>query len=215
MKFFKIEISNKTDILAFAAFLLALGSVVYQTIGFFRGPDINLFPPEQILINSENYPGSGIYARFSAPISYVNKGQVGHNGVIRREKLIFYLGAKRYEQVWQTFESFDLKDGELIKQYKSDAHPVPVNAGSSISHETYFAPRAIRCPADNPECDKWKYYLEWSVFINELEKIQQLEFIFHSETFENEKLEEKCTIDIDKALIERLNIDKWAAPSCW
>ena len=215
IRFLGLEIERKTEIIALAAFFLALGGIIYQVVSFLSGPEVKMFPPEQIFINSEDYPGSGSYVRFGARLAYVNVGQLGYNDVIRRESLVFSLGGKEYEQIWQTFESFDLKESKLIRHYISDAHPVPVNAGCAVSHETYFAPRSIRRPRGNQSCDKWKNYLKWDDFVTELAKIKELTFTFRSEMYGGSKLTVACTIDIDGALIERLRKTKWAAPSSW
>jgi|GEM_PF-6941364 len=44
-----LEIGRKTDILAFAAFFLSISSLVYQTVGFIRGPDVALIGPRQVI----------------------------------------------------------------------------------------------------------------------------------------------------------------------
>ena len=215
IRLFGLEIERKTEIIALAAFLLASSSVIYQIYNLFRGADIRVFPPNQIFINSEFYPNSGSYVRFGARLAYVNKAQMGYNDIINKEAIIFSLGGKTYEQVWQTFESFDLKESKLKRNYLSDAHPVSVSAGSSESHETYFAPRSVRCLRNNENCNKWKNYLKWDDFISEIEKVKDLTFTFNSETYDGSNLEVECTIDVDEALIDRLNKSKWAAPSCW
>lgn len=214
-KFPFLEIERKTDILAFAAFLLALSSVIYQIHSFLKGPDVKMFPPEQVFITAFSYPGTGFYVRFGARLAYVNEGRLGYNDVLRRESMFYSLGGKEYEQTWQTFESFDLKESKLIPHYISDAHPITINAGSAVSHETYFAPRSVRCTSANRDCNKWKNYLKWDDFIKELSKVQKLTFRFKSETYSGSTLLAECTIDIDEALIERIKKRKWHAPSCW
>jgi hypothetical protein len=215
-KFPFLEIERKTDLLAFAALLIALSSVIYQIHGFFKGPDVKMFPPEQVFIKAFSYyQGAGFYVRFGARLAYVNEGRLGYNDVLRKESMFFSLGGKEYEQTWQAFESFDLKENELISHHISNAHPIPINAGSAVSHETYFAPWPVRCPKAVQKCDKWKNYLKWDDFVKKLESVQELTFRFKSETYSGSTLTTECTIDIDEAFIKGLKKRKWHAPSCW
>ena len=85
---FGIEIERKTDILAAAAFVLAILGVLWQVWAFAQGAKVNIFPTDQLLImNSEvlkkNFPRGGPYVLFSATMSYVNQGQAGYNATIK------------------------------------------------------------------------------------------------------------------------------------
>ena len=100
--FFRLEIERKTDILAFAAFIISLTSLSYQAYGFFRGPSVVEFPPEQILFFPEKW--SGDYLHAAAQVTHVNRGSEGKNAVVRQETMTFELANKLYELKWQDFE---------------------------------------------------------------------------------------------------------------
>lgn len=218
LKILGLQIERKTDILALAAFLLALGGITYQIYGFLRGADVELFPSEQIFIIAAQYPEiSERYVRFDARMAYINKGYPGYNAVIRSESIKYSLAGKNYEQKWQAFESFNIKQSKLISVYKDDAHPIPIMAGRAESHDTYFAPRTIRCAEDDVNCDKYKNYLTWDNFINFLSEpeIKELQFELVSEIYGGPTLNIKCTIEIDYNFMEQLKKTGWHAPSCW
>jgi len=142
--FFGIHIERKTDILAFAAFLIALSGVFLQVSSFFRGPVVRIFSPPQILIRkADPFPSGRVPVRFAALVAYVNDGDAGYNATIRRELLHYELESQTYTQEWQEFIASDLAaDGKLQMNPKGVAQPMVLNAGSSMSHETYFTPLA-------------------------------------------------------------------------
>jgi hypothetical protein len=212
---FGIHVARKTDILAFAAFLIALGGIIYQVSGFFRGPVIHVFPPSQILIRRDTLPSGRAPVRFAAiPVAFVNDGDAGYNATIRRELLHYQLPAgTNYTQIWQEFTASDADSkGKLDMHPQGSALPFVVNAGSSVSHETYFTPMPVN-PKDNP--DEWVNFLEWDKFLSDLEGIKSLTFEVESQIYEHKSVFTSCTVDIDQNVIDRLKRDTWYAPSCW
>jgi hypothetical protein len=60
MKFLGIEIERKTDILAMAAFLISIGSIIGQLALLIRGAEIVLDGPRQVvLLFDEGYDVCG------------------------------------------------------------------------------------------------------------------------------------------------------------
>lgn len=51
-----LEIERKINIIALAAFFLALGRVLFQAIACFRGSVVHLFPPDQVVLRAQVYP---------------------------------------------------------------------------------------------------------------------------------------------------------------
>lgn len=210
-----IEIERRTDILAFAAFLMALGNVVYQAALAFRGPDIHLFPPEQLVILGEQYPSGKRYVRFAAKMSYVNDGSVGYNAAVVGESLHFQLGDTQYEQRWQTFESFQRSPDDPLKLESlktEDAHPFTLAAGSTVGHETYFAPRKRAFVLED---ERAQSYLEWPAFLEQLEKLPEVRFELRAEVHGMAPEHVGCTIRVDDELRDKLEQRGWYAPSCY
>lgn len=209
-----LEIEKRTDFLALAAFSLALLSAAYQLFGFVRGFDVVLIEPEQVLIVFDDYGNSRYVTRVHARMAYVNRGQPGYNAALAKERVRFTLDGVPYEQMWQTFQSFDADGAELVAHYESDARPTAIAAGSAISHETYFAPHPEPCPPAPEDCDKWANLLSREQFIRLLGNETILEFTFVAELFGGPAIETTCLIDVDAELFSLLAINGWAAPLC-
>ncbi len=212
---FGIHVARKTDILAFAAFLIALGGITIQVSGFFRGPVIRIFPPPQILIRRDTLPSGRAPVRFGALVAYVNDGDPGYNATIRRELLRYKLcPEKQYTQVWQEFTASDVDpDGKLNMHPQGAALPMVVNAGSSISHETYFTPMPLRVSKENP--DEWANFLEWNEFLRGLEGLNSLTFEVETQIYGHKSKFTTCSVEINPKVIERLKSATWYAPPCW
>lgn len=223
-KFFGIQIEKKTDILAFAAFLLATASIMSQVYSFFRGADVTLFPPEQIFIirdnlGTENKPN--YHVRFNVRMAYVNTGAVGYNAVIERETLSFTIvktdGSYTYEQAWSSFTTFDLIKGQYEPFERAPANPKPINAGSAESHDTYFSPRSIPCEGAKDDCpEKWSNYLKWVDFLTMIKDVnaRRIDFMLVGKLYGSDPVNASCTIYITPTLISWLDKDKAYSPSC-
>lgn len=210
-----IEIDKKADILSFAAFLLALAGILYQVYGFFQGPHVILFPPEQIAISAFKIaPANKEFVRFIVPMSYVNKAQPGYNAVIKKELITFTIGGKSYVHKWQEFGSSTSDEkGKFVFKKKSDAQPTTINAGSSESHETFFAPFSIREKALQQGEDKYKNYLQWQAFLKELSNSKKIQVDVVAEVYKKGDLELRCELDVNDKMIEFLEKKKWTAPA--
>lgn len=212
---FGLEIEKRTDVLALAAFTLAILGILIQVYAFLRGFDVRLFHPEQVLIVFQKYTDGREYMRVSARMSYVNLGRPGYNATIRRERVEFTLGGRDYVQYWQAFQSFDMEQAKLVTHYESDAHPFPVLAGNANSHETFFAPRPIQCRSGDADCKSEHNYLVANDFIRSLNGIGQLKFNFVADVFGGDLKPTSCIVNIDTNVILHLATNNWAAPSCW
>jgi len=211
---FGIHIARKTDILAFAAFLIALSGILVQVVGFLRGPKIRIFPPPQIVIRKDTLPSGRAPVRFAALVAYVNDGDSGYNATIRREFLHYRLFGKTYTQTWQEFTASDADpDGKLNMHPQGVALPMVINAGASASHETYFTPLPVQASKDNR--DEWTNFLEWDEFLKELEGIRSLTFEIEAQVYGHKSVLTRCTLDVSQDVIFRLKRSTWYAPPCW
>lgn len=214
-RFFRY-VEPRTDIVALAAFLLALGSIVTQIVFFIEGPEVVLFPPNQVIMIKREYPeGEDYLALIAAPMAYVNTGRIGHNGVIRRERVRFQLGGSPYEQVWHSFVSTDAEADEFKEERTGEAKPLPVNASSAESHETAFVPYPVRCLPEQPDCDPNANFLPWREFLRGLAKVDRLRFHFEAEIYQEGTVTATCYIEADADLQVRLIDRGWAGARCW
>ncbi len=210
-----LEIERRTDFLAMAAFILALMGTLYQVFGYFKGSEVKLFPPPQVLmISAANSAGDQII-RMHARMAFVNSGEPGYHASISLMNVNFQFSGTRYEQFWQLFQSYDNDKDTLVPHYVSDARPFPVNAGSAVSHEILFAPHPIRCRNQSKDCDKWKNVIYSSKFFQGLEQIDTLTFTFTAEVFGETQVSTTCIVDIDNDVRDNLVLNGWAAPRCW
>jgi hypothetical protein len=150
-----------------------------------------------------------------ARLAYVNTGQPGYNGTLRRETVRLRLDTQDYEWVWYHFLSTDAKGTELQHVDKGEAKPLPVTAGSSKSHETEFIPRRVRCQPNQTGCDTNANFLAKEQLLVALEKQGQLRFTFITEVYGERSVTATCTSDVDAGLRLALKEYDWAAVSCW
>lgn len=144
MRFLGIDISRKTDILAFAAFLLSLSSIAYQIFVFFAGPKVTLAKPRQVVVLMHPAPDTKErYLTFISTLAYVNSGQLGKNAVVMQEDVSFSLEGETYNYTWNQFGLLAfVSDSRKIKFDTSRAAgPFVVPAGGAEAHETLFAAR--------------------------------------------------------------------------
>ncbi|MBI1920123.1 MAG: hypothetical protein HYS23_03475 [Geobacter sp.] len=216
MKIFGIEIERKTDILALAAFTLALAGMLHQFSGYLHGPVVKLFLPEQVLIFADKIGAAQTeYVRFAAPMAYVNTGQPGYNAAIKSEAIRFTMAGRSYEQKWQEFGSSGSNNNNLTWKKNGDAHPFAIEAGSTESHETAFAPRTVLVRGGEDPAARSRNYLKWDEFITGLSGNKEFEITFVSEIYGKSPVNVKCKIYLTDAIVRTLKERKWVAPSCW
>ncbi len=154
--------------------------------------------------------------RMHSTMAYVNQGQLGYNAAIAQgDGFEFELDGQTYEQVWQTFQGFDVKENKLVPHFTSDAHPVPVAAGSAVSHETYFVPQPKRCGPDRTTCKKWENLITAADFLVKLDGKSELTLNFSAFPYGSEPVSQSCTISLDEDFFSNLGINGWDAPLCW
>jgi hypothetical protein len=214
-----LTIKRETDVVALAAFILALGAVTYQLTAYFRGARARLFPPEQILIHGEEYPNGHTFVRFAARMAYINSGDLGYNAIIRHESLSVQIGQKEYEQKWQYFIHSDSSaDGKtLYLGSQEEAVPTPISGGDAKTHETYFAPWPIDCKSTvRADCNPDANYLDWDTFLKSIKLGDVLTFQLTADIDEGKIEIVNCTVDVTHGVIEQLNTtrNKWGTPAC-
>lgn len=152
MKLLGLEIANKTDILAFTAFVLSLISVVYQVGNFLLGPEIILADPRQVVLYFTPTPDADErHLTFISALAYVNRGNAGNNGVVMEERIGFSMNGKDYIFTWHGFVLMTSQP-MLIASNESDkrririkeiktAGPFVIPGSGAEAHETRFAAR--------------------------------------------------------------------------
>ena len=213
LRFLRLELERKTDILAAAAFFISIGGILYQIFLFTRGADVIQFPPEQIVFYPDT-SGTVDYINSGAAVSYVNKGKGDKSAVIKAERFIFSIAGRTYELRWQNFVDYSSKGNQLVIENAKPAVPAVVKSGEAITHETHFAPRSL--PTENGmDRSKFKNYLAWNTFVTELEKVKELDVRIVSELYDMKDKETNVYIQVTPVMIQSLKNNKWYASSCW
>jgi len=218
INFFGLKIARDTDILAAAAFVISIVGIVYQIIyqvyGFYQGPEVVQFPPEQILFFSE--VGNGVYCLHAgAQLSYANKGREGFTTVLKRARMTFSLTGKPYEIDWQDFEQFGNDGPRLTRgETRESAAPIVIKAGEVVSKETHFAPRTLLVTGQGQSTDAYANYLAWDKFVGELGKLKELDIVITSEFYGLKDQQVKVFVRVNESLMAALKTDKWDSPSC-
>ena len=212
-----ITIERRIDVLTLLAFLLALSTAGYQACIFFRGAQISLIPPEQVLLNFVKTDDPGDNRKFLnivARMAYVNSAQQGYDAVLRKESVEFVLDGVKYIQRWHSEQKItDLdNNGVLEIEHVDEARPRPINGGSALSREVVFAPFPEWCAND---CDRDKNFLFKSDALPKILKQESITFIFSYELFGESKPESaQCVVDIDNRVKDDLKKRDWTSPLC-
>lgn len=211
-----LTIKRETDIVALAAFVLAVAAVIYQVSAYFRGARVTLFGPEQMLIHGDQYPGGETYVRFAARMSYLNSGDIGYNAVVGREFLRVQVSNTAYTQAWEYFIQSNSTDGKTLSLGdQKEAVPTPINGGDSKTHETYFAPWPIDCKGAS-DCKPDANFMLWETFLNSIKSGGVLTFQMTADIYGEKEQTVTCTVDVTAALLDQLRTtpNKWGAPPC-
>lgn len=219
-----IEFERKTDVLAFAAFLLGLGGIMSQIVAHVRGPEVQLFAPHQVLFHCEERQQDSPIIRFSAIFAYTNTGPIGYNATIRRELLKYSISDNEYYQVWQKFVVTDVGHNpkkcarNLEIEAKGLASPFAVNAGASVSHETHFHPAST---LEDQGTNKIGHanFVTFDAFDSMIGKVGDkpisMLFEFIAEISGESPGIAACRVQIDDDLRYWFRHKGWIAPRCW
>jgi hypothetical protein len=175
-----LEIDNKTDVLAFTAFLISVVTLSYTFKSFIEGADIMLFEPPSIVVAAAQYETDGPpYVVLISRFSYLNKGDKDYSAIVTSEKAKFRIGDQWIEHDWNAFVAsttaagvFNL-GGKIKPIFRDVAAPFVVAGGDSKSHETFLAPRTITCPSADAGCDENRNFAKLDSFISEFVPLMQ------------------------------------------
>ncbi len=207
-RIFGIDIERKTDILAFAAFVISIGGLITQTVNLVKGPDVKLEAPKQVLLTSQLYPDGKHYIRIAAKLIYLNKGSPGYDDITKSEEAYFSVNNRRIKLSGQEYIASGVENKQLVVQKKSDADPVQIKSGSVVVHETYFAPWPSK------GSDVSSNFIEFSEFVNCLRKQPELNIEFVVKTFNCGTINKVNCRLLTKHFVQHLESKKWSAPVC-
>jgi len=201
-KFFGIVIERKTDVLAFAAFVISIGSLTAQFVNLIRGPEIVLDGPKLVTLYSATASDNRDYLRLVATFTYLNKGSPGYDDILKSENVTVVmdgvaikLSAKNYIETYSANKN-------MVREFKNDAIPVALKSGAVTSHETEFIPY----PGQNKSSDL--DHAEINQFVKTLQRSSSLTVQFNIETYEGQVINKSCTLKPKKVAYYLRDTDK-------
>jgi hypothetical protein len=224
VSFLGFVIVTKADLLAAAAFLLSLVSVIYQLSSWIKGPSPSVYPPDLVYVFFDQYANNRIVVRFASQLSAVNTADPGHDAIVRDISLEATAPGLDITQEWLSFVTVQRDGTRLLVTPKEAAHPFPVVAGGSVSYAISFAPLEEACPGIDAKansappaqvCDHDRQFVSDTDFLNKIAKIDSLELKFRVRFVGVSKaLIASCTIPIGVAFRQYVSENDWFAARC-
>ena len=221
---FGFVIVTKSDLLAAAAFLLSLITVVYQFSSWVRGPAPSVYPPDVMYVFFDQYANNRTIVRFAAQLSFVNTAEAGHDAIVR--DITLQESAKddlSIKQQWLSFVTIQRDRTRLMVVPKEAAHPFPIIAGGAMSNTVSFAPleqACLRSVNGSPKapiavaCDSDQYFVTDIDFLNKIADIDALTLQFSARIVGSGRpLVTSCTLPVGVALRQYLAENEWFAAS--
>lgn len=208
---------SASDWAACIALVLSLGSLVWNTFNWLAGEDVQLLPPDKILIVRDGATDQSPI-RVSLRIAYANTGARGYDGIVRGEKVNFTLGNRKITQQSQSIVKVSPNSkGNPNFDYIEDSGPLVVPAGSAVSREVYFEPQPIDCRGEN-DCNPDANFVSAETFVNESRSMEQIEFVVKSMSLDgDENFEVTCIVELYPAMIKYFETKGkgWTSQPCW
>lgn len=191
LRFFGIEIEKRTDILALAAFILSMGSLLAQCFNIVRGPEVVLDGPKIITLYSHVGGDGKRYLRLAATLTYLNNGSPGYDDILKSEVVTVSTETKTIKLNAKYYINSKSSGKKMTTIFVKDAVPMAIKSGSVYSHETEFIPFPDKT-------NKNSNYVEIKRFIEQLRQSNTLLMTFFIETYKGQKITKKCHLKPQK-----------------
>ena len=189
-KLFGILIERKTDVLAFAAFIISIGSLTAQFANLVRGPEIVLVGPKYVTLYSATASNNKDYLRLVAGFTFLNKGSPGYDDILKYEKVSVVMDKHSINLSAKNYIETSNSAKNMIREYINDATPVALKSGAVTNHETEFIP----LPGQNNKNSDGVDYSEFSHFMAVLADASTLMVKFTIETYDGQKIIKECSL---------------------
>ena len=209
IKFLGITIEKKTDILAFAAFVISIGGLLAQATILLRGSDVQLQAVSQVMIYKDSRSDTEHYVNFVGSYFYFNNGSPGYSDVIREERAVLKLGDRAFEfrGIEHGSSSAPVTKNETEVWTKtSDFTPTEVASGKVVFRETRLVPFNSRTELETG-------FLQWPDFLAELETHKTFSLVQISQLINDGELRVSCHFKT-KEFLYALKDKGWSAPIC-
>jgi hypothetical protein len=157
----KLEFDGKLNLLALTSFILSVIALTNQFLGYVKGAQVELLPPQTVVIRAVTYPSipNSDFLVMEAPLTYTNVGAVGYNAIVRNKDSSFMIADRPRKHVaFIHFVDVDDRKTSLTTEpeYRGveAAGPKVVPAQGALTHWTSFIPKNIVCDAEpSTKCD--------------------------------------------------------------
>jgi hypothetical protein len=215
-RFFGMIFVRKADLLAAAAFILAIGSAMYQVGGYLWGAHLHIYAPDRVLIFFDRYADQQVVTRVAGQLTFTNTGHQGRNGTVRDVWVDLTGPGLSTRQHWISFPKIT-RDGERLNiDQVEDAYPLLVPGEGTVSKLMGFAPRVDDC-RDRPGCAATSQYLSQSRALAALAAHigSALRLEFHAATFQHGALKaDTCEVRVTETLVTYLAANDWYMARC-
>ncbi len=208
MKLLGIEIERKTDILAMAAFVISLGSVIGQIAILIRGADVLIDGPRQIVLFFQATAGSRGFLNAITTQVYVNNGSPGFDDILKTETLLFELSEKTISLEAQQLVDSTRNGNKLIIRNAKRWAPAKIGAKDFLSNESLFVPYPSLV-----DTERDRNFVTRDEFLTLLPRSRTLKAKFLATTYGGHALYSTCFM-ISSDVRMGLRQKGWASLSC-
>jgi hypothetical protein len=208
MKFLGIEIERKTDILAMAAFLISIGSIIGQFALLIRGAEIVLDGPRQVVLLFEEPMGGRGYLNAISSHIYVNKGTPGYDDILKSETLLLQLKGHHLELKAQESVSSTASGDKLILKQRAQWKPEKIKAGDFISSETLFVPYP-----SHGQLKRDANFVDVKQFKSFLATANELKVVLKVKTYGGRRIIAECYL-VSRDVLAGIQSKGWSSLEC-
>ena len=233
IRFFGLSIKRETEVLALAAFILALASSGYTFYSYLIGERITIVAVDEVTI-FENICAPGKPLQFAVPFIYVNKAGKDYSGVVLRSGLraeilegteYTFLGGFAVERIRNKVDDISqvdckkLPNDELVALRRltiratGSPKPLVVGGASAASQELMLAVVEKSC-AYEIDCDKQEFPPSFESFRKRHEKLDSVKLTLFGNVDGEREESFICTVKLSNAAKNQLKTGRWLNLPC-
>lgn len=202
----------KPEPIGFIALIISIINSIY----IFRGPDIEMFSPSQVVIFFSEKENNNL--QIGARLAYINYASQNTVGSIESEYVVVKIGNKSFTLKSINVRSF-INDGErLISNIEGDAKPFAIRGGEVVSREISFSAFPEVCAKNNPDCDAAKNFIDRIDALNSLASLARsnnfLELQFFGKSPDQRAVSTICKSFLSMDDAKRLSVFNAISISC-
>ena len=208
MKILGIEIEKKTDILAMAAFLISVGSIIGQIALLLRGAEVALDGPRQVILFFESTLGPRRFLNAISTQIYVNNGSPNYDDILKSETLSITAAGKTIQLESQDAVDSTRDSNRLKFRSRQAWKPAKIKAGDFISNETLFVPYpSIKDQSRDAD------FIDKANFDQLLSTSREVQVVLIAKTYGGQELTSTCFLNVPDI---RLGMSEkgWASLKC-